>query len=202
MPTCIKCQVLTSTSKRCPHCRVCYCSKACRSADWSRHKAECISGERVSSDPASLNMTSSNTSLELQEFAAPSSRKKLFCGGRLCAKCYKCRDWHFSGNQHTWNWVCNWKNWNEADKDRWYDDYDKLFSKRDSATCDGRSAFDGGAGLDSLCGGDARLGRTIAGVGLASGGLGTSGFGRAFGGSLIFIRGDDLDGHLCLCEKH
>ena len=50
--------------------------------------------------------------------------------------------------------------------------------------------------------GGASLGRIIAGAGLASGGLDRSGFGRGFGGSLIFIRGDDLQGHLCLCEKH
>ncbi|CAF1336594.1 unnamed protein product [Rotaria sordida] len=73
---------------------------------------------------------------------------------------------------------------------------------RDGATCDGRHAFDGGAGFGRLFGGGDDLGRIVAGCGLASGGLGLSGFGRGFGGSLIFIRGDDLNGHLCLCEKH
>ena len=63
MPTCVKCHVLTSTSKRCPSCRTCYCSKACRSADWSRHKSECTSGERVSSGSTSSNMEPSNAAL-------------------------------------------------------------------------------------------------------------------------------------------
>jgi hypothetical protein len=56
MPTCAKCRVLTSTSKRCPHCRTCYCSKVCRSTDWPRHKSECTSGETVSSASASSSM--------------------------------------------------------------------------------------------------------------------------------------------------
>ncbi|CAF1434762.1 unnamed protein product [Didymodactylos carnosus] len=63
MPTCAKCQVLTSTSKRCPYCRTCYCSKACRSADWSHHKSECMIGERVSPGSTSPNMASSNALL-------------------------------------------------------------------------------------------------------------------------------------------
>jgi hypothetical protein len=124
--------------------------------------------------------------LELQEFATPGSCKKLFCDGRLCAKCHKCRDWHFSGNEHMWHWVSIWQNWNEADKDCWHYSYDKLLTKRDDATCDGRHAFDGGAGLGRMLGGDASLGRIIAGAGLARGDLDRSGFGRGFGGSLIF----------------
>ncbi|CAF1448231.1 unnamed protein product, partial [Adineta steineri] len=91
-----------------------------------------------------------------QEFAAPSTFKKLNCNGRPCAKCHKCRDWHFTGDQDTWNWVCNYKNWKEKDTNRWhgngymlftYSDGDwkfftkhdascKLFTKRDDATCD------------------------------------------------------------------
>jgi hypothetical protein len=124
--------------------------------------------------------------LELQEFATPGSCKKLFCDGRLCAKCHKCRDWHFSGNQHTWNWVSNWQHSNEADKDYWYYNYDKLFTKRDGATCDGRHAFDGGAGLGQLFSGDASLGRIVAGAGFAGGGLDLSGFWSRFWGFSYF----------------
>nr|ACD54740.1 MYND Zn finger family proteins-like protein [Adineta vaga] len=60
MPVCTKCQVLTSTSKRCPYCRICYCSKACRSTDWSRHKSECKRGESLSPDSNSSNGAASN----------------------------------------------------------------------------------------------------------------------------------------------
>ncbi|CAF3889685.1 unnamed protein product [Adineta steineri] len=48
--------------------------------------------------------------LELQEFAAPGTCKELRCEGRPCAKCHKCRDYHFCGDQDQWNWVCNHKN--------------------------------------------------------------------------------------------
>ncbi|CAF1117301.1 unnamed protein product [Adineta steineri] len=72
---------------------------------------------------------------ESQEFAAPGRCKKLDCEGRSCAKCNKCHDWHFRGNQEQWNWVCNWKNWNRDDKKRWCDDDWKLLMKYDDATC-------------------------------------------------------------------
>ncbi|CAF3426048.1 unnamed protein product, partial [Rotaria sp. Silwood2] len=85
---------------------------------------------------------------------------------------------------------------------RWYNGVYKNFVKRDGATCDGRHAFHDSAGFGSFFGGSDAIGRIIAGGGLASGGLGPSGFGRGFGGSLIFIRGDYFNGHLCLCEKH
>ncbi|CAF1555199.1 unnamed protein product, partial [Rotaria sordida] len=55
--------------------------------------------------------------------------------GRPCAKCYKCRDWHFTGNRDDWNWICNYNNWRDEDWERWRNDRDKLFKKRDGATC-------------------------------------------------------------------
>ncbi|CAF1232341.1 unnamed protein product [Adineta steineri] len=71
-----------------------------------------------------------------QEFAEPGSCKELDCKGRSCAKCEKCRDWHFSGDQDQWNWVCSWENWEDKDKNRWKDGEGlKLFTKRDGATC-------------------------------------------------------------------
>ncbi|CAF1393676.1 unnamed protein product [Rotaria sordida] len=73
---------------------------------------------------------------ESQEFAAPGTCEKLGCGGRPCAKCHKCRDWHFSGDQATWNWIRNWQNWDSKDWERWSRDrIYNLFSKRDGATC-------------------------------------------------------------------
>ncbi|CAM4851929.1 unnamed protein product, partial [Rotaria magnacalcarata] len=71
-----------------------------------------------------------------QEFAAPDTCDKLYCKGRPCAKCHKCRDWHFTGNHDKWNWVCNFKNWKGDDWQRWNDGDYKLFKKRtDGATC-------------------------------------------------------------------
>ncbi|CAF1502573.1 unnamed protein product [Adineta steineri] len=73
---------------------------------------------------------------ELQEFAAPGTCKELDCQGRPCANCYQCRDWHFSGNQDQWNWVCSLENWEDKDRNRWKAGEGlKLFTKRDDATC-------------------------------------------------------------------
>ncbi|CAM4843959.1 unnamed protein product, partial [Rotaria magnacalcarata] len=70
------------------------------------------------------------------------SGKQLDCKGRPCAKCKKCRDWHFNGDDETWRWVCNWKNWTKADEKRWDDGGWKCFTKRnDGATCDFDSVY-------------------------------------------------------------
>ncbi|CAF3315970.1 unnamed protein product, partial [Rotaria sp. Silwood2] len=71
-----------------------------------------------------------------QELAEPDTSEQLFCKGRSCAKCHKCHDWHFDGDQDTWNWICNYKNWNSKDWDRWDNDcvYEH-FVKRNDATC-------------------------------------------------------------------
>ncbi|CAF1535595.1 unnamed protein product [Adineta steineri] len=76
-----------------------------------------------------------STYLEAEEFAAPGAYGQLRCKGRPCAKCHKCRDWHFSGNQDQWNLVCNWENWKKVDEDRWNYEGLQLFTKRDGATC-------------------------------------------------------------------
>ncbi|CAF3789996.1 unnamed protein product [Adineta steineri] len=70
-------------------------------------------------------------SVETQEFAAPGTCEELFCSGRPCAKCHNCSDWHFTGDQTTWQWVCNYKSWKEADVKLWHDGRYKLFTKRD-----------------------------------------------------------------------
>ncbi|CAF0850543.1 unnamed protein product [Adineta steineri] len=129
MPVCIKCQVLTSTSKRCPYCRICYCSKACRSTDWSRHKSECRSGEGVTS--------SSNSSNEIQTegFAKPGTYREIHCKGRPCVNCGRCCDWQFKGDLETWRWIQNYKNWNLDDNKRWISLYPPDFERRSDATC-------------------------------------------------------------------
>ncbi|CAF3062888.1 unnamed protein product, partial [Rotaria sp. Silwood2] len=61
---------------------------------------------------------------------------ELSCKGRPCARCHKCRDWHFKGDQATWNWICNWENFTREDWNRWSNDrIDDLFEKRSGATC-------------------------------------------------------------------
>ncbi|CAF1487582.1 unnamed protein product [Adineta steineri] len=77
-----------------------------------------------------------SSEIKPQEFAASGACEQFQCGGRPCAKCHKCRDWHFSGDQDSWNWVCNHKNWNDVDWRRWYNDREyKFFTKRGGATC-------------------------------------------------------------------
>ncbi|CAF1058612.1 unnamed protein product [Adineta steineri] len=96
------------------------------------------SPKRESSIPESSKRQSSKPKLpklELQEFAAPGTCKELHCEGRPCAKCHECRDWHFTGDQDQWDWVCNHKNWEDADWSRW-GDYKKLFTRRhNGVTC-------------------------------------------------------------------
>lgn len=57
--------------------------------------------------------------LESEEFAVPGTFPELYCEGRLCAKCGKCRDWYFTGDVETWTWIRNQKNWSEDDINRW-----------------------------------------------------------------------------------
>ncbi|CAF4185480.1 unnamed protein product [Adineta steineri] len=54
-----------------------------------------------------------------------------------------CRDWHFNGDEKTWNWILNWKNWNVNDWARWrghehkyHDGHDHIHrNKRDDREC-------------------------------------------------------------------
>lgn len=76
--------------------------------------------------------------LETSEFADPDPREELRCKGRRCAMCHKCRDWHFTGGQATWNKIIHWNNWSEAEWNRFFKDNAgwKHFEKRkDGGTC-------------------------------------------------------------------
>jgi hypothetical protein len=74
--------------------------------------------------------------LEKQEFAAPGAFKELYCKGRLCAICGKCRDWYYTGDQTSWQWIQNCRNWKSDDWNRYNKDrvYDR-FKRRNGATC-------------------------------------------------------------------
>jgi len=50
--------------------------------------------------------------------------------------CGKCRDWYFTGDRETWNWVCNYKNWKDADWKRYRNDrIHEHFKRRDEYSC-------------------------------------------------------------------
>ncbi|CAF1544054.1 unnamed protein product [Adineta ricciae] len=73
--------------------------------------------------------------VEYQEFATTGTTKELYCNGRLCAKCGKCRDWYYTDTA-SWKWVQNCISW---DMDDWVrfdkDEYYKYFIRREGATC-------------------------------------------------------------------
>ncbi|CAF0838467.1 unnamed protein product [Adineta steineri] len=179
-------------------------SKAVRRAQHD-HVCQCVDSHQPSYSTASLAAVPENTVMastssptpqptpekEVQEFAAPGVCERLFCEGRPCSKCHKCRDWHFNGDHDTWNWVFNWRNWVKADEDRWCNNRAKLLTKRDDATCriicygnDYRRVGDSNCyyGHDSYYDSD-----------------GTYHSGMLYGGGRSgFIYID----HLCSCEKH
>ena len=64
------------------------------------------------------------------------STMQLPCKGRACYQCGKCREWYFSRDVATWDWIRNWPNWNETDKQRWKDNkLGNLFQRRNGCTC-------------------------------------------------------------------
>lgn len=79
----------------------------------------------------------SNIHLETLEFAQPGACKELYCQGRACAKCGKCRDWYYIGDRESWKWIQSWRNWEDDDWKLWDDDHVwGHFKKRtDGATC-------------------------------------------------------------------
>ena len=74
--------------------------------------------------------------LEVRQFALPGAFKELRCEGRLCAKCGNCRDWYYTGDTASWNWIRNRDNWSVSDWKRYHsEDFHKLLKRRDDATC-------------------------------------------------------------------
>lgn len=74
--------------------------------------------------------------VENQQFAKPGKFPQLYCKGRLCATCGRCRDWHFKGDRKTWTWIRDIKNWKGMDWDRYRDgDFWQCFHRHDGATC-------------------------------------------------------------------
>ncbi|CAF0901880.1 unnamed protein product [Adineta steineri] len=76
---------------------------------------------------------------ERQQFVTPNNYTELDCGGRLCIKCGKCRDWYFTGNAQTWQWLRSRENsWTRDDNMNWRigpHGVKGCFTRRDGATC-------------------------------------------------------------------
>ncbi len=57
-----------------------------------------------------------------------------------------CRDWHFTGEQGTWDKIRDYTHWKKEDINRWKNEDWKLFVKRDDATCHGHHSIFVGLG--------------------------------------------------------
>ncbi|UJR18041.1 hypothetical protein I4U23_004942 [Adineta vaga] len=98
---------------------------------------------------------------EDQEFAEPAEGIKLFCEGRPCAKCHKCRDWKCSNDPPLWDWLYKYEEWDNNEWNLWRHERYKFFIKRDGATCScyflalylnyGRDVHDAGADYRHIC---------------------------------------------------
>jgi hypothetical protein len=81
--------------------------------------------------------------LEDQQFAPTGAYKKLYCEGRHCASCGKCRDWYYTGDAARWTWIRGAATWKQADWDRYRSERGwELFKKRDGATCIRHDVYD------------------------------------------------------------
>ncbi|CAF3562722.1 unnamed protein product [Adineta steineri] len=79
-------------------------------SSWSCEK-NTVSMHEQSSVPVATN--------EDSQFAKSGSFNPIPCSGRSCATCGRCRDWYFTGDQKTWQWIQDVNNWTQNDKDRY-----------------------------------------------------------------------------------
>jgi hypothetical protein len=88
--------------------------------------------------------------LEKQEFATPGTFENLSCSGRPCATCGKCRDWCYTGDAQTWNWIRSVDKWRGTPLKRWRDErLSECFQRRQNATCNDRlSHYNNSHGVD------------------------------------------------------
>ncbi|CAF0771938.1 unnamed protein product [Adineta steineri] len=71
-----------------------------------------------------------------RRFPKSNSSQLIDCHGRPCAKCGKCRDWYYTGDQAGWRWIQNQHNWTSDDYNHWHQlDFYAILRKRDDATC-------------------------------------------------------------------
>ena len=92
--------------------------------------------------------------LEVQGPTTSTTSKKLRCGGRTCVTCAKCRDWHFTGDGATWDWIRNYMNWSNDDWQRWRHNCTwKLYERADGASCTSASQGRGSTYDDPIFGG-------------------------------------------------
>ncbi|CAF1612112.1 unnamed protein product [Didymodactylos carnosus] len=104
---------------------------------------------------------------EAKEVEQATAAKKLSCNGRTCLTCGKCRDWRFTGDVATWNWIQNYKNWGNDDWKRWRRGRMwKHYEREDGATCTSVSRGPGNTYDDPIFGGHHVVHNIDFGVGL------------------------------------
>jgi len=80
--------------------------------------------------------------------------KKLSCKGRACLTCGKCRDWRFTGDVATGDWIRNYQSWGNDDWKRWRRNRMwNLYERDDGATCTSVSRGPGNTYDDPIFGG-------------------------------------------------
>ena len=86
---------------------------------------------------------------EIPEFAPPGEHEDLYCKGRHCAKCGKCRDWYYTGSLTSWRWIQNVNNWSNDDWKTWSTNgFWERFKRRDDARCFYLDFYDDVIGLE------------------------------------------------------
>ena len=81
-------------------------------------------------------VTSCHFHLDPQGFATPGTYQRPDCEGRLCTNCGYCRDWYYTGDVASWQWIRNCQNWNDSDRKHYRDgNHDQKFQRRDGSTC-------------------------------------------------------------------
>lgn len=74
--------------------------------------------------------------LENYEFSLNGTYRELGCKGRPCILCGKCRDWYYTSDLTSWQWIRNHKDWKDDDWKNWIENRIwEHFERRDGSTC-------------------------------------------------------------------
>lgn len=106
---------------------------------YSGHRQLILRSAETKDDRAYLRITLNicKPHLGSNEFAPPDPSKELPCKGRRCTSCGKCRDWYFTGDSSTLQWIRSVKQWDSSDWKRWSDDriHDQFKHRTDGSKC-------------------------------------------------------------------
>ena len=95
-----------------------------------------------------------NIYLDVEQSITSTVSNKLSCKGRACLTCGKCRDWRFTGDAATGDWIRNYPNWGDDDWKRWRRNRMWNIYERDvGATCTSVSRGSGSTYDDPIFGG-------------------------------------------------